>query len=465
MAAKITEFMRDRAYLASIELARERGTFAMFNKDLYLSGGNFASRLPNDIKERIRQHGIRNSHLLAIAPTGTISLAFADNASNGIEPPFSWTYTRKKRRLRQPRGIRAGHAWSLYRTFRRGCAAARLFRHPRRSRAAHQGWWPAGRALHRHQHPTTVNVAEDYPYGDSRISTAGVDSAEGPRDLSAELGLALCSDGQRQGAAEVVGEGPTAARVRPCRSRCSRAALAGTHEIPEATAWTYMSIRPRRSRSSWGVEEAAVLPSSLGNGDEQARGLGAVPRRSRWTARQHRAWLKMKLDVSPIPWAMIFEMRSRRTARSARDRLVSAVARSYAIARAPARLRSRRRPPVSTTCQRGRAAAPAPTARSRGRLDVANPASGDELCWIEGDPAARRDHAPVLDLLSGHIRARATDHRHPLARHARGRSGVDRHEAPEAPRLLRAVGDFMEFIRASAASRTGLPRSNTSRGW
>ena len=57
----------------------------------------FASRLPEDIKNRIRQHGIRNSHLLSIAPTGTISLAFADNASNGIEPPFSWTYTRKKR--------------------------------------------------------------------------------------------------------------------------------------------------------------------------------------------------------------------------------------------------------------------------------------------------------------------------------------------------------------------------------
>src|SRR5687768_5459296 len=69
----------------------------MFNRDLYLSGGNFASRLPQAIKDAIRKHGMRNSHLLSIAPTGTISLAFADNASNGIEPPFSWTYTRKKR--------------------------------------------------------------------------------------------------------------------------------------------------------------------------------------------------------------------------------------------------------------------------------------------------------------------------------------------------------------------------------
>jgi len=96
-ARKISEFMRNRAYLASSELARERGAFPLFNADLYLSGGNFASRLPADVKDKIRKHGIRNSHLLSIAPTGTISLAFADNASNGIEPPFSYTYTRRKR--------------------------------------------------------------------------------------------------------------------------------------------------------------------------------------------------------------------------------------------------------------------------------------------------------------------------------------------------------------------------------
>src|SRR2546421_12250507 len=89
--------MRDVAYRGSIELARERGAFPLFNADLYLSGTSFAARLPASVKEEIKKHGIRNSHLLSIAPTGTISLAFADNASNGIEPPFSWTYTRKKR--------------------------------------------------------------------------------------------------------------------------------------------------------------------------------------------------------------------------------------------------------------------------------------------------------------------------------------------------------------------------------
>jgi len=84
MAARVAEAMRDQAYQASVELAKERGAFPLFNADLYLSGSSFAARLPASIKEQIKKSGIRNSHLLSIAPTGTISLAFADNASNGI---------------------------------------------------------------------------------------------------------------------------------------------------------------------------------------------------------------------------------------------------------------------------------------------------------------------------------------------------------------------------------------------
>jgi len=97
LASRISAHMRDAAYLASIDLAREKGPFPLFDADQYLAAPSFASRLPEAIKDAIREHGIRNSHLLAIAPTGTISLAFADNASNGIEPAFSWFYSRKKR--------------------------------------------------------------------------------------------------------------------------------------------------------------------------------------------------------------------------------------------------------------------------------------------------------------------------------------------------------------------------------
>src|SRR3954469_22745119 len=73
-AATISEAMRDAAYRGSVELARERGAFPLFNADLYLSGTSFATRLPAAIKQLIKQHGLRNSHLLSIAPTGTISL-------------------------------------------------------------------------------------------------------------------------------------------------------------------------------------------------------------------------------------------------------------------------------------------------------------------------------------------------------------------------------------------------------
>jgi ribonucleoside-diphosphate reductase alpha chain len=117
MAARIAECMRDAAYAASVDLAREKGAFPKFSAEPYLAAGTFASRLPDALKASIRKHGIRNSHLLSIAPTGTVSLAFADNASNGIEPPFSWTYKRKKRESDGSTSEYAveDHAWRLYR--------------------------------------------------------------------------------------------------------------------------------------------------------------------------------------------------------------------------------------------------------------------------------------------------------------------------------------------------------------
>ena len=115
-AADITRIMRDEAYAASIDLAKERGAFPLLDAKQYLAEPRFASRLPDEMKNDIRQYGIRNSHLLSIAPTGTISLAFADNASNGIEPPFSWFYTRKKRMMDGTTKDYSveDHAWRLY---------------------------------------------------------------------------------------------------------------------------------------------------------------------------------------------------------------------------------------------------------------------------------------------------------------------------------------------------------------
>jgi ribonucleoside-diphosphate reductase alpha chain len=116
MVVQIAQVMRDTAYRTSVELAREKGSFPLFDADKYLEEGTFASRLPDDIKADIRVWGIRNSHLLSIAPTGTVSLAYADNASNGIEPAFSWFYERKKRMQDGSKKTFQveDHAWRLY---------------------------------------------------------------------------------------------------------------------------------------------------------------------------------------------------------------------------------------------------------------------------------------------------------------------------------------------------------------
>ncbi len=81
------------AYLASTELAAEKGAFPLFDKDAYLAGETIGE-LDEDVQAAIAQHGIRNALLTSVAPTGTISL-FADNISSGLEPVFSYTYKRK----------------------------------------------------------------------------------------------------------------------------------------------------------------------------------------------------------------------------------------------------------------------------------------------------------------------------------------------------------------------------------
>jgi ribonucleoside-diphosphate reductase alpha chain len=86
-AADLMRRVRDAAYRTSIELAREKGAFPRFDADAFLASG-FAQRLPADIRADIAAHGIHNSHLLAIAPAGTISL-LANNVSSGIEPVFA----------------------------------------------------------------------------------------------------------------------------------------------------------------------------------------------------------------------------------------------------------------------------------------------------------------------------------------------------------------------------------------
>ena len=81
------------AYFTSTELAYEKGPFPEFNAEKYLRSKFVQERIDPAIKAQIMKHGIRNSHLTSIAPTGTISL-HADNVSSGVEPPFDYGYWR-----------------------------------------------------------------------------------------------------------------------------------------------------------------------------------------------------------------------------------------------------------------------------------------------------------------------------------------------------------------------------------
>jgi ribonucleoside-diphosphate reductase alpha chain len=81
------------AYLASVDLAKEKGAFPLFDAEAFLASGAMQA-MDEDVRNAIREHGIRNALLTSIAPTGTISL-YAGNVSSGIEPVFAYSYTRK----------------------------------------------------------------------------------------------------------------------------------------------------------------------------------------------------------------------------------------------------------------------------------------------------------------------------------------------------------------------------------
>ena len=97
---KIMKLIRDTAYIASVSLAAEKGPFPLYREEFLDS--EFAKTLPTDIRDMISRYGIRNSHLLSVAPTGAISLS-ADNVSSGIEPVFSYGFDRTIQTFDGPR--------------------------------------------------------------------------------------------------------------------------------------------------------------------------------------------------------------------------------------------------------------------------------------------------------------------------------------------------------------------------
>ena len=167
LAGQLMEAIRDTAYRTSVDLAMEKGPFPFFDKAAYLDGP-FVSKLPEDIRTAIALHGIRNSHLTGIAPTGTISL-LANNVSSGIEPVFEFQHSR---RVLQADGSYVEHklsdyAWRLWRATQGDRPPSPAFVEARtlapqahlRMQAAVQGY--VDNAISK-----TINVPADFPFAD-----------------------------------------------------------------------------------------------------------------------------------------------------------------------------------------------------------------------------------------------------------------------------------------------------------
>ncbi len=311
-SARIAEFMRDESYGASITLAREKGAFPLFDAGHYVAAPRFASRLPASLRNEIATHGLRNSHLLSVAPTGTISLAFADNASNGIEPPYAWTYQRRKR---MPDGTYRtydveDHAWRLYRHL--GGNVDELPPHfvtaLEISALDHMRMVAAVSPFVDSAISKTVNVAEHYPYDrfeDLYLEAwkAGLKGIATHRP-NAVLGSVL-SVAAPDATPNDLDTSDVDRRIRleaaPEPALCSlrwpgRPALPGGNP-----SWTYMVESPsgRFAIFVGHVENGASYPFEVWvNGNEQPRGIGAVAKTLSMDMRaQDAKWLRMKLDV------------------------------------------------------------------------------------------------------------------------------------------------------------------------
>jgi ribonucleoside-diphosphate reductase alpha chain len=332
--------MRDAAYGASADLAVERGAFPLFNADLYLSRGAFASRLPQALKDKIRAQGLRNSHLLSIAPTGTISLAFADNASNGIEPAFSWSYTRKKREPDNSFKHYAveDHAWRLYHHLKGADAPLTdaFVTALEMSAEAHAAMVAAVAPYIDTSISKTVNVPADYPYEDFQglylqAWQSGLKGLATYRP-NAVLGAVLSVEPAPASPQPVAQPAPLqpadGANQRLRLDRLPAPVLDSLRwpsrpELPGGNpAWSYLIQHPHGDFSLFVGELPAEAGPGLGlfeknlpfevwvNGAEQPRGIGAMAKTLSMDMRTNdAAWLKLKLDaLATVAEERAFEM-------------------------------------------------------------------------------------------------------------------------------------------------------------
>lgn len=315
-AAKVSEFMRDIAYDYSVTLAEEKGAFPLFDAEKFLAEPHCASRLPENIKERIRKHGIRNSHLLSIAPTGTISLAFADNASNGIEPPFSWFYNRKKRMAdgSSQDYLVEDYAYRLYRLM--GGDVENLPDYfvsaLEMSALDHMDMVAAVAPFICTAISKTVNVPVDYPFADFKTLymeawRAGLKGITTYRPNSV-LGAVLSLEPNKEAPSDLSGSLDNDPDRRITLNTAPSPALASLKwpnrpKIKDGNpSWTYMVEHPDGGFAVvvGHIENGQPIPFEcwVNRMDENSRGLGAIAKTLSMDMRcQDQAWLETKLEL------------------------------------------------------------------------------------------------------------------------------------------------------------------------
>jgi ribonucleoside-diphosphate reductase alpha chain len=311
LAARIATVLRDEAYLVSVDLARERGRFPLFD-ERYLESP-FVARLPERIRALIRRHGIRNSHLVSIAPTGTISLAFADNASNGIEPAFSWRYMRRKRgRDGAIEEIPVDdHAYRLFRHLHGDAALPPAFVSALEIAALdHAQMVAAVQPFVDSAISKTVNVAADYPFNDFRdlyrqAYALGLKSLATFRPNPITGVVLEAAPGAVDASTERTGRGDRRLAIAaPSTAALTSLRWPRRPVFPDGNpAHCYMVKHPHGRKFALFVghfvEDGTSLPFEVWvNGIEQPRGLNALAINLSYDMyARDRGWLRHKLDV------------------------------------------------------------------------------------------------------------------------------------------------------------------------
>ena len=337
MAARIAETMRD-APTTRRSSWRRRGAFPLFNADLYLSGGSFASRLPQAPEGPIRAHGIRNSHLLSIAPTGTISWPLPTTRATASSRRSAGPTSARSAGRRHAEGVRG-----------RGPRLAPVPPPEGRGRAAHAGLRHRPSAMSAQAHAEmvaavaplidtaiskTVNVPADYPFADfEHLYRPGL--GIGPQGLAtyrpnAVLGSVLSTTESKPAPLTAQGANRASPSTGVCRPRCSRRCAGraarccrrqrGLDLHDRASVRRFRALRRRVAGGGDGAP-ARVQPSRSGSTARSSRAAWARwPRRCRWTC-----------APTIRPGSRSSSTRWRRWPKSARSRCASAARRAPAV--------------------------------------------------------------------------------------------------------------------------------------